>query len=97
MSENEVMERVARAIAHLRMCDRQGNAVPCPSCDNARGYSEDYGCRTMARAVIAAMRVPTAAQGAAMYAAWDSFGEDAVMGPAEAIAIYQAAIDEALK
>jgi hypothetical protein len=50
-----------------------------------------------ARAAIEAMREPTAAQGQAIYAAWDAFGEDAVMGPVEAVAIYRAAIDEALK
>lgn len=53
--------------------------------------------RLMARAAIAAMREPTPNQGLAMYAAWDKFGEDAIMGPEEALAIYQAAIDAALK
>lgn len=53
--------------------------------------------KSIARIAIAAMREPTAAQGRAMYAAWDAFGEDAIMGPKEAIAIYRAAIDEALK
>ena len=33
---------------------------------------------------------PTDAMGNAIYVAWDSFGEDAVMGPHEAIAIYRA-------
>jgi hypothetical protein len=60
MSEGMV-ERVARAIAALRSCSLEwGPKQPiCASCSNARGYSNDVGCVTLARATIAAMREPT--------------------------------------
>lgn len=58
---SEMVERVARAVAHLRMCELQGNIVPCASCSNARGHNDDVGCMTLARAVIEAMREPTEA------------------------------------
>ena len=38
---------------------------------------------------------PTPEIGQAIYAAWDAFGENAVMGPDEAIAIYRAAVTAA--
>ena len=61
MSESEMVERVARAIAHLRMCEKQGNVVPCASCQNVRGYNDDVGCMTLALAAIAAIREPAEA------------------------------------
>jgi hypothetical protein len=59
----ETVERVARAIAALRSCSLEwGPKQPiCASCSNARGYSDDVGCVTLARAAIAAMREPTEA------------------------------------
>lgn len=53
----EMVELAARAIADLRMCEKQGNVVPCASCQNVRGYNDDVGCMTLARAAIAAIEV----------------------------------------
>lgn len=54
-AESDVVERVAKRIATLRMCEQQGNHVPCASCRNARGYNDDVGCITLARAAIEAI------------------------------------------
>lgn len=64
---SEMVERVARAIAALRSCSLEwGPKQPiCASCSNARGYSDDVGCMTLARAAIEAMREPTEAMWAA--------------------------------
>ena len=47
----------------------------------------------MERGLVLVPRKPTADMGQAGYAAWDKFGEDPVMGPAELIAVWQAMAD----
>jgi len=52
--------------------------------------------RIQARAAIRAMENPTSDMGLAGYAAWDVFGEEAVMGPEELLAIWRAMCRTAL-
>lgn len=88
-----MLEKVARAIWQARHSraeiskawkfDELGTATQADLCSEAR-------------AAIEAMRTPTYEIGAAIYQAWDVFGEDAIMGPEEAIAIWRAGIGAAL-
>ncbi len=87
---NEMIERVARAI-----CEVDGDSPYAWRDGTDRNPERAY--REAARAAIAALRVPSVDMGLAAYAAWDAFGEDAVMGPEEAIAIWQAMIDAILE
>lgn len=84
---SEMVEAVAAAILH------ELNSGGTPGRDPDR-------MNRVARAAIEAMREMTAAQCVAMYLAWDTFQdgeEEGVMGPREALIIYQAAIDAALR
>ncbi len=53
--------------------------------------------RAADRATLLGIREPAPEMGEAIYAAWDGFGEDAIMGPEEAIAIHRAVIDKLLE
>lgn len=52
------VEEVARAIRALRSCTLEWNnpePKACQSCRNAKGYHDDVGCITLARAAIATL------------------------------------------
>ena len=92
---SEMVERIARAI-----CVASGQDPDFDYDPRGISFGDDIRWKLYvpkARAAIEAMREPTAKQGMAIYLAWDSFGENSSMGPEEAITIYRAAIDEALK
>lgn len=79
---SEMVERVARKFRELRQCDAPG--FPCPFCHWTEVSGDETGCFTLARAAIEAMRDPTEAMEAAMYA--DLFRD-----------VWQAMIDKALE
>lgn len=77
------------------MVNRVGGAILA----EARAQDMMFNARDaepLALAAIKAMRGPTPEMGRAGYSAWDAFGEDAVMGPKELIAVWEAMIDAAL-
>ena len=100
----DIVEKVARAIAEQR--NREERALNLPPVESTIGVQPlDHRA---ARAAIAAHesalkesgfvivpREPTADMGQAGYAAWDKFGEAAIMGPTELLAIWQAMVGAA--
>lgn len=84
----DMVERVARAI-----CLANGNDPDGGGFGNA-GWREYL---TESRAAIEAMSEVTGPMGLAGYAAWDNFGQDALLGPVELIAIWRAMVTAALE
>jgi hypothetical protein len=86
----EMVERVARALYEAR------------SAPGSHSKADIEILRDQAHVALEAMREPTDKMGVAAYRAvsaleaWDKFGEDAIMGPHEVLAIYRAMIDSAL-
>ena len=98
----DILELMARAIAAEEFDD----SVKEFGAEDARErseYIEDHwpACVRKARAALTAaldhMREPSGEMGMAGYAAWDTFGEDAVMGPHELIAIWRAMLSQLRK